>query len=87
MEAEFGAATDGEIQSSIGKHHQDFPNSRFLSDVKKMVNAVEGVFNPFASDAITMRSLPNGLKISRFVEIETSIRTLKNRDKYNLLNL
>lgn len=79
LEAEFESATDGEIQSSIGKHHQDSPEfqTTFLSDVKKMVNAVESVFNPFASDAITMRSLRNGLEISRSVEIGESIRSLK----------
>ena len=81
LEEEFEAATHGSRVEPVGKHHQDsteFQNT-FLSNVRKVVRAIEGVFNPFASDASTMRSLRNGLQISRSNEIELSIRSLKQR--------
>lgn len=79
LEEEFEAAKHGSRVESVGKHHQDSPTfqNTFLSNVRKLVRAIEGVFNPFASDASTMRSLRNGLQITRSNEIEQSIRSLK----------
>ena len=79
LEEEFETARNGSIVSTVGKHHQDSPTFQltFLHNIRKVVNAIEGVFNPFGSDAATMTSLRNGLQISRSDEIGDSICSLK----------
>ena len=50
LEAEFETARNGSIVSTVVKHHQDSPTFQltFLHNIRKVVNAIEGVFNPFA---------------------------------------
>jgi hypothetical protein len=80
LEEEYNAATNP-IGSSVEvrKHHNDSAafQKAFLNNIKKVVAAVESIFNPFASDSSSLRSLRNGLEISQSEKIEKSIRGMK----------
>jgi hypothetical protein len=80
LEEEFQAASNPAASPvSLKRHHNDSPayQKTFLGNVVKLVMATESIFNPFASEHSTLRSLRNGLEISQSADIERSIRSLK----------
>ena len=65
--------------SIVKKHYYDYPTFQktFYTKILKLVTAMESIFNSFASDSSTVRSLRNGLEITRSEDIEKSICSLK----------
>ena len=79
LEEEYNTALNPTSASEdVKKHHNDYPSFQktFLANIRKLVMAIESIFNPFGSDSKTLRSLRNGLEISQSAKVENSIRLL-----------